>query len=566
MSVPALMLAAFLVSPAGATTTPRHDVSDPAFDASFVRLVSGPSGGVVALWREKHGDDWRLYAAASDAGADALGDSSSLSKPGADALNAQAAMAANGASLAIWDSSDGTHQIIEASSRAPGGDWSEPQSVSAPGADAYHAQVAMGRGGSAVAVWSRSDGTRNVIQAAALPAGGTWGKPADLSDAANVTRNPQVAVGGDGTAVAVWERSDGDYSSIRASVLTPGGAWSLPQQLSVPGENATGARVAMDDAGDVLAIWRWYDGLNWIVASSFRQAGHDWQRVREVSISGFSAGPPGLAMNGSGRAVAIWPEASGVWTAQLAVDGRWSRQRRMDASGAGAPGPSVGIDATGDETAFWSGGGSLYGSFRASAADQWDSSQEVDCQGLNADICFSTYQPRAVMTGSGNAFAVWLESRNEHEVVASATYDNTTPPDTTDQSSDDELNTDSLTDGASTGVVVERTSPLLSGRRIRVTVRCAATRPCRGHLLVRRTTGVHALAGRSVRVLPGRSTVLLLRLTGLPRSVLLRGARLRASIGVQRARRGRGLLVSRHGLVIIGRVARPAPAVRHGIR
>ena len=80
----------------------------------------------------------------------------------------------------------------------------------------------------------------------------------------------------------------------------------------------------------------------------------------------------------------------------------------MDASGSGAPGPSVSIDATGDETAFWSEGGSLYGSFRASAADQWDSSQEVDCQ-PSADICYTAYQPRAVITDSGNAFAVWLE-------------------------------------------------------------------------------------------------------------------------------------------------------------
>ena len=563
----ALVFGAFLAPTAGATTTPGHDVSDPAFDASFVRLVGGPSGGMVALWREKHGDDWRLYAAAADAGPDALGGSSALSKPGADALNAQAAVAANGASIAIWDSSDGSHQIIQAASRASGGEWSEPQNVSAPGQDAYHAQLAMGRGGSAVAVWSRSDGARNVIQAAALPAGGAWGKPADLSDAANVTRNPHVAVGGDGAAVAVWERSDGDYSIIQASVLTPGGAWSVPQQLSVPGGNATSARIAMDDAGDALAIWRWYDGLNWILAASYRPAGHDWQRVRQVSVSGFSAGPPGLAMNGSGRAVAIWTETSGVWTAQFGVDGRWARKRKMDAPGAGAPNPSVSIDATGDETAFWSSGGSVYGSFRASAADQWDSSQEVDCQ-PSADVCFFSYQGRSVITDSGKAFAVWLESRNEHEVVASATFDNTTPPpEATDQSSSDDLSTDSLADnGAATGVVVERTSPLLSGKRIRVTVRCPASRQCRGHLVVRRTAGVLALAGRSVRVLPGRSTVLLLRLTGLPRSVLLKGGRLRASIGVQRARRGREPLVSSHGLVIVGRLARASTPVQPGIR
>jgi hypothetical protein len=218
----------------------------------------------------------------------------------------------------------------------------------------------------------------------------------------------------------------------------------------------------------------------------------------------------------------------------------------------------VAIDGAGDEAALWIADGSVYGSFRASGADRWDGGQQVDCQGPNADVCFATYQPRAVITAPGKAFAVWLESRNEHEVVATATYDNTAPPDETDQSSGDETSTDSLADTelAGTGVVVERTSPLLAGRRIRVTLRCPIARPCRGHLVLRRATGIHALAGRSVRISPGRSTVFLLRLTGLPRSVLLRGARLRTHIRVERVQRGRQPVVSSHGLVIVGRRSR----------
>lgn len=564
-SLQAVALCALLASTAGSVTNPRRDLSDPAFDASFVRLANGPTGGIVALWREKHGDDWRLYASASDPGSDTWSASSPLSSPGTDAWGAEAAVAANGSSLAIWSSSEGSHQIIKAAARAPGREWGDAQDISAPGGDAYHAQVAMGRSGSAVAVWSRSDGTRNVIQAAALPAGGAWGTPVDLSDAANVTRSPQVAIGGDGTAVAVWERSDGDYSSIQASVLAPGGTWLAPERLSIPGGAATAARVAMDDAGDTLAIWRWYDGTNWIVASSFRPAGHDWQRVRQVSTAGFSVGSPSLAMNGAGRAVAIWTDSSGVWSAQLGGDGRWARSRAVVASGGGTRSPSVAIDAAGDETALWAARGSLYGSFRASDADAWDDGQEVDCQAPNADTCFVAYQPRTVITAPGKAFAVWLESRDEHETVASATYDTTTPPDTTDDASDDDLSASSLADGGNTGVVVERTSPLLSGKRIRVTVRCPASHQCRGHVVLRRAPGLRALAGRAVRISPGRSTVLLLRLTGLPRSVLLKGARLRANVSVERVRRGRPAVVTSHGIVIVGRLARPSTAVKAGI-
>jgi hypothetical protein len=545
-------------------------LSEPAFDASFGRLTSGPSGGIVALWRERHGDDWRLYAVASDASTDAWGSASQLSGLGADALDAQAAVASDGTSLVIWDSSDGSHQVIKAASRSPGQAWNEAQNVSVPDADSYHPQVAMGRDGTAVAVWSRSDGTRNVIQAAVRSAA-AWGEAADLSDAANVTRSPQIAVGGDGTAVAAWERSDGDYSIIQASVLAPGGVWSAPQRLSVLGGSANSVRVAMDDAGDALAIWRWYDGGNWIIVSSFRPHGGNWARARQVSVPGISAGIPALAMNASGRATAIWVEASGIWSLNF-ENNRWSSERAVDDTHAGATSPSVAIDTEGNETAVWSVSGSVFGSFRASGSSGWDDGQGVNCHESQADTCFFTYKPKAVLTAPGKAVGLWLESRDEHQVVASAAYDNTTEAATSDDSSVDSsgdgLSGVSLTGtgGAETGVVIERASRLLYGKRIRLTVHCPSLRPCRGHLLLRRAGGVRALAGRSVHILAGRSTVLLLRVTGLPRSVLLKGARLTAQISIERVRRDRRPTVSGHSLVIIGRLVAKAAGVKAGMR
>jgi hypothetical protein len=553
----AFALVAVLLSTAGAATTPSRDLSDRAVDASFPRLASG-AGGTVALWREQHGDDWLVYAASSDANSAAWSTPSRLSSPGADALDAQVALASNGDALAIWDGSDGAHQIVQSASRPAGKDWTAAQNVSAPGADAYHSQVALGPGGSAVAVWSRSDGNRNVIQAAVLPAGGPWGAAVDLSDPDNVTRSPQVAVGGDGTAVAVWQRSDGDYSTIHSSVLAPGGAWSAPLRLSVPGGEASSPRVAMDDAGDALAIWRWYDGLNWIIASSFRPAGHDWQRVRQVSVAGISARPAGLAMNGSGRAVAIWAESTGLWSSRFGANGRWGGERQVEDDSGGPIGgaPSVAINASGDETALWSEGGSLFGSFRAHDADDWDESREVDCQDENADTCFFTSQSRTVITAPGKALAVWLEFRDRHEVLTSAAYDNIEPADTADEDTGGEPSADSSADDsdAGTGLVLDSTAALLTRKRIRLTVSCRTSHECRGHLVLRRAFGHVALAGRSVRVPPGRSAALVLRLTGLPRSVLLRGARMRTRVIVERTRDGRQLGLTSHSLVIVGRL------------
>jgi hypothetical protein len=573
--VAALAVLACGAAPSLAASQPSHDVSDPGFDASLSQLTGNAAGAAVALWSEHHGDDSLIDAASMDAGDRSLGQGARLSAVGGSAFDARAAIAPNGDALVVWDRSDGAHQIVQAVSRAAGQAWGTPQNISAAGADAYHPQVALGTTGDAVAVWSRSNGATNVIQAASLPVGGSWGAAVDLSTPANVTRTPQVAIGGDGTAVAAWQRSSGDYSTIQVSVLTRG-AWSVPLRLSVPGENAGTPRVAMDDAGDAVVLWRWFDGASWLLESAFRPTGGSWQRVEQVSVAGFSVASPQLAMNGAGQAVAIWAYGSEVWTSQLGAGGRWSSEREVDAGDARdasrSSAPSVAIDASGNETAVWAPNGYVYGSFKAHDADAWDKDQVVDCNGGNDDTCFYPYQPHVVLGASGSAVALFMESRTDHEVLTSAAFDNTQPPadsdngdDSGDGSGDDSSSDDSgsdavaITSDPGTGTILDHTAALLPGKRIRVTVRCGNARSCRGQLVLRSRTAHVALAGLPVQVAPGRARTVVMRLTGLPGAVLWKGARLRVQVSVQRVRRGR-LVLRGHALVIVGRHQSPARA------
>jgi hypothetical protein len=376
----------------------------------------------------------------------------------------------------------------------------------------------------------------------------------------NVTRTPQVAIGGDGTAVAVWQRASGDYSTIQVSVLAHG-AWSAPLRLSVPGENAEAPRLAMDDAGDAVVLWRWFDGANWLVESSFRPASGSWQRVEQVSAPGFSALSLQLAMNRVGEAVAVWAYQSEVWSSQLGEGGRWSRERNIDAQntqlGSGSSAPSVAIDASGNEAIVWGRNGYVFGAFKAQGADAWDPDQVVDCNGGNDDTCFYPYQQRAAISTSGSAIALYMESRSEHEVLTSAVFDSKQPPsDSTNggDSGDNSSSADSLamaTD-AGTGTILDHMAALLPGRRIRVTVRCGNARSCRGQLVLRSRTTHAALARLPVQVSPGHERTVVMRLTGLPGAVLWKGARLRVQVSVQRVRRGR-LVRRSHALVIVGR-------------
>src|SRR4051794_31717955 len=66
----------------------------------------------------------------------------------------------------------------------------------------------------------------------------TWLTPVPLSDASRAAGEVDIAFDRQGTAIAVWSRSNGTNTVIQASVRPPGGAFSAPQNLSATGQNA----------------------------------------------------------------------------------------------------------------------------------------------------------------------------------------------------------------------------------------------------------------------------------------------------------------------------------------
>ena len=91
--------------------------------------------------------------------------------------------------------------------------------------------------GNAIAVWQRFDGTNFIMQAAVRAAGGSFGAPQDLSAAGQTANDPQVAVVGRGNAIAVWSRSNGTNFIVQAAVRAAGGSFGAPQDLSAAGQD-----------------------------------------------------------------------------------------------------------------------------------------------------------------------------------------------------------------------------------------------------------------------------------------------------------------------------------------
>lgn len=82
--------------------------------------------------------------------------------------------------------------------------WPAPVDVSAAPFGAAAPEVGADERGDAVAVWQGYTRRGLLVQSAARAAGGSWRRPVDVSSGSRNARYPELAVGAQGTAVAVW--------------------------------------------------------------------------------------------------------------------------------------------------------------------------------------------------------------------------------------------------------------------------------------------------------------------------------------------------------------------------
>jgi hypothetical protein len=349
-----------------------------------------------------------------------------LSAPGRDATEPQLAVDAGGGTVAVWARSDGSHTIIQASSRPPGGAWAPPVDLSQAGRDATEPQLAVDAAGDAVAVWARSNGAHTVIQAAARPAGGGWTSARDLSDSERNATEPQVAVDSGGRAIAVWSRFDGSDDIVQTAQLPPaaGSAWSEPVDLSAAGEDADEPQLAVDAAGDAIAVWSRLEGTDTIAQAAFRPAGAGWEAPDDLSEAGGDATEPQVAIDPGGAAVAVWSRAASgldtVQAAEMAAGGDWLEAVDLTGPGDDATEPQV-SSAAGRLLAVWTlrgpGPYSTIQSAEKTGGGPWQQAQDLTQAGLTQTVV----SPQVALDPNGNGAAVWARSGASPTVIEGRT-------------------------------------------------------------------------------------------------------------------------------------------------
>lgn len=337
LTVAGLLAAGLFASPAGAApgwSRPTIVSEGLNLGEEVPTLALDSAGNATTVWQEYRGGKLVWESAVQQAGGP-WSNPSRLSDGLKDAYGLQIAVDPLGNETVVWVRRVGRSWVVQSASRSVGGTWSAPIALSASGAGSP--LVVAGPEGTVTAAWllEREEGRRSVVQSATRAVGGNWSAPVSLSPPRKAARSPQITLDPQGGATAVWED---EYSgAVESSTRSSAGSWSAPVTLTAPGVRANWPQVAVDSQGNATAIWadRASDDRRpriqiHRIQTATRPAGGTWSAPINISEVGRRlVQDPQIAVSPQGETTAIWQRSDGdnlvVQGASRPLGGVWSR-------------------------------------------------------------------------------------------------------------------------------------------------------------------------------------------------------------------------------------------------
>ena len=345
-------------------TSPASVYEQRGFDLYDAQVAAAPSGEVVAV-AQAYNTDYDsadiVYAVRPPGGPWGAAKTLTSTPVGRYAYNPALAVDGEGSFLAVWDEDTASgHASSPRPRRRPARTASAPprrSSATIAGQPASDPALAMNAGGAAAVAWTR--GSR--IEATARD---SRGEPFDaattfpLDNAAHDTDGPvDVAIDSAGDAIAIWTYNGAASThSARTARRAAGGAWGGTQTF---GSDVSQPRVALAPDGSATAIWQEGGEIRFAVRGvtpSF--AGAAFGASGLASQNGVASSNPELAAGPGNAAVAAWSAVIGgnqvVQAATRPSGGSFGGYRTLSGPGSAAFAPQVAMNRSGDAAIVWS--------------------------------------------------------------------------------------------------------------------------------------------------------------------------------------------------------------------
>ncbi|HVG64020.1 MAG TPA: hypothetical protein VNA24_35985 [Hyalangium sp.] len=255
-------------SSAGAWGEPQRIELDESGDAFDHQVAVSPSGSGLATWVQHLGDWGRVWARPYVPGS-GWGQAQLLSA-GGDNAAWPAVAAGHDAAFAAWVERINGRYAVWSSRYTPDAGWGPLQQIDISRAGHSNLpQIAVDTYGRALAVWAGYDGVRHDILYNTYEPGVGWGQAQLLEHESGDAMQPKVVLSAEGQALVVWLQEQGGQQHVRTIQYIPGIGWGEPQNLDLENSGeAAKPRVALGLDGTGLAVWLWQSNTQDAIAVS----------------------------------------------------------------------------------------------------------------------------------------------------------------------------------------------------------------------------------------------------------------------------------------------------------
>ena len=385
--------------------------TDDAANAFYSQIGVDGSGNTIAVWHQSDGvrdNIWaNRYTAAAGWGTAVLIETDNAG----GATYPQIAVAPSGTAVAVWSQSDGTRVNVWANRYIAGSGWGTAVLVESDNTGhAINPKVALDPAGNAVAVWQQFDGAVYNLWASRAPAGSGWTAPVLLESDGNGVSVPQLAIDSAGNALAMWPQHDGTRNNVWASRYVPASGWGPAILVETDNTGSQGLiDVAFDASGNAIAVWNQVVGTRYDVWANRYVAGSGWGTATLLKTDG---GPPQVAVDSSGNAVAVWRQVDGaqyhVWACRFVAGSGWTAGAAIRSNAGVSIVPRVSMSGPGDAIVVWhqsDGTRDNIWASRSAGGSAWGGAVQIESNNLGP-----AESPEVAVDPVGNAIVVWRQS------------------------------------------------------------------------------------------------------------------------------------------------------------
>lgn len=257
----------------------------------------------------------------------------------------------------------------------------------------------------------------------------TWSAPAILQGTSQVIAPPALAVDDAGDVLAVWAAivvGSNSYNVYAARYAATAGQWSAPILIqTVADRQVVGPpQLAVDPAGDAMAIWPQSTNSATeyhLYAAHFTAQTGRWDPAIGLSLAN-DANEPQICFMGGGNATAVWWE--GLFSPRIKVarwlsaTSSWTASTDMPGS-ASSSGVKLACAPNGSVTAVWSeyssGTTSIESARFNSSSGAWGAAQRLSVGAPDASKA-----PQVKVDLGGNVIVVWRQTTGANQLEINA--------------------------------------------------------------------------------------------------------------------------------------------------